>query len=120
MFTVTGPKSFKVAKLRRSVMRVLNFTLFGIMAGLLMLIYQQKHETRQLEARAAELSREIAEETRALSVLRAEWTYLTRPERLERIARDRMGLEPVKPDQIKSFADIAGPRDGFRPRGERP
>lgn len=101
-------------------MRVVNFILFGVMAGLLMLIYQQKHETRQLEARAGELSREIAEQTRALAVLRAEWTYLTRPERLEQIARNQMDLAPVKPDQIKSFADIAGPRDGFPRRGERP
>ncbi len=97
-------------------MRVVNFVLFGVMAGLLMLIYQQKHETRELEARASALSREISEETRALSVLRAEWTYLTRPERLERIARERLGLEPVKPEQIKSFAEIAGPRA----RGDRP
>jgi len=100
-------------------MRVVNFTLFGVMVGLLMLIYQQKHETRQLEARAAELSREIAEHTRALSVLRAEWTYLTRPERLERIARERMGLEPVKPTQIKSFSEFAGARSR-RSQGERP
>ncbi|RIA47752.1 cell division protein FtsL [Dichotomicrobium thermohalophilum] len=97
-------------------MRVVNFTLFGVMAGLLMLIYQQKHETRELEARAAELSREISEQTRALAVLRAEWTYLTRPERLEKIARERMGLEPVKPEQIKSFVAIAGPQG----KGERP
>jgi len=101
-------------------MRVVNFILFGVMAGLLMLIYQQKHETRQLEARAGELSREIAEQTRALAVLRAEWTYLTRPERLEKIARDQMGLVPVKPGQIKTFAEIVGPptaapRDRDRP-----
>jgi len=100
-------------------MRVVNFTLFGVMIGLLMLIYQQKHETRQLEARAGELSREISEQTRALAVLRAEWTYLTRPERLEKIAQERMGLEPVKPEQIKPFAEIAGQpraqRDGERP-----
>jgi cell division protein FtsL len=100
-------------------MRVVNFVLFGVMAGLLMLIYQQKHETRELEVRASVLSREISEETRALSVLRAEWTYLTRPERLEKIAGERLGLEPVKLEQIKSFAEIAGPRDA-RMDGERP
>ena len=101
-------------------MRVVNFVLFGVMAGLLMLIYQQKHETRQLEARAAELSREIADQTRALAVLRAEWSYLARPERLEKIAREQMGLVPVKPGQIETFAEIVGPqpiapRDGDRP-----
>jgi len=95
-------------------MRVLNFTVFGVMVGLLMLIYQQKHETRQLEARAGELSREISEQTRALAVLRAEWTYLTRPDRLETIATQRMGLEPVTVEQITTFEDIAGARGGER------
>jgi len=95
-------------------MRVLNFTVFGVMVGLLMLIYQQKHETRQLEARAGELSREISEQTRALAVLRAEWTYLTRPDRLETIATQRMGLEPVTAEQITTFEDIAGARGGGR------
>lgn len=90
-------------------MRVVNFILFGVMIGLLMLIYQQKHETRQLEARAAELSREIAGQTRALAVLRAEWTYLSRPERLERIAREKMGLQPVTADQVVSFSEIVAP-----------
>ncbi|MFP3920553.1 MAG: hypothetical protein ACLFPA_01300 [Dichotomicrobium sp.] len=105
-------------------MRIINFTLFGVMIGLLVLIYQQKHETRQLEARAAELSREISEQTRALAVLRAEWTYLTRPERLEKLA-EQMGLKPVKPDQITQFADVAGSPAGAdgqagRDTGERP
>ncbi len=117
---MTGAKSFKVRRLKHSVMRVVNFTLFGVMAGLLMLIYQQKHETRELEARAAELSREISEQTRALAVLRAEWTYLTRPERLERIARERMGLEPVKAEQIRSFAEIVEPQGAARRNGGRP
>lgn len=101
-------------------MRVVNFTLFGVMIGLLMLIYQQKHETRQLEARAGELSREISKQTRALAVLRAEWTYLTRPERLQKIARERMGLEPVAPEQIKPFAEIAQPRRAAQSQGEKP
>jgi len=95
-------------------MRVLNFTVFGVMVGLLMLIYQQKHETRQLEARAGELSREISEQTRALAVLRAEWTYLTRPDRLETIATQTMDLEPVTAEQITTFEDIAGARGGER------
>lgn len=101
-------------------MRVVNFTLFGVMAGLLMLIYQQKHETRALEARAGELSREIAEETRALAVLRAEWTYLTRPDRLEKIAQEQMGLEPVKAEQIKTFAEVTSPKGATRRNGDEP
>ena len=87
-------------------MRVVNFVLFGLMIGMLMLIYQQKHETRQLEARAGVLARDIADQTRALAVLRAEWTYLTRPDRLEKLARETMGLAPIAPDQIARFADV--------------
>lgn len=88
-------------------MRTVNFVLFGVMVGLLMLIYQQKHETRQLEARAAGLSAEISAQTRALAVLRAEWTYLNRPERLERLAHETLGLAPVSAEQMVSFSEIA-------------
>lgn len=99
-------------------MRVVNFVLFGVMVGLLMLIYQQKHETRRLEARAAELSREIAAQTRALAVLRAEWTYLSRPERLESIAHEKMGLVPVTAQQVVPFSEIAA-RGLHAPDGAR-
>ena len=114
MFTVTY-KVVVIGRLRRYCDACCQFyVLFGVMVGLLMLIYQQKHETRQLESRAGELSREIAEQTRALSVLRAEWTYLTRPERLERIAREQLGLEPVAAhaDQVLFRDRGAGARRG--------
>ena len=68
----------------------------GVFAG----IYKIKVETWQLKRKARILERSIAKEERAILVLRADWAYLTRPERIERLARKHLGMRPVKPGQI--------------------
>lgn len=88
-------------------MRLINFVSLGILLGLVFLIYELKYETRRLEARAATLSKEIAEEKDNLAVMRAEWSYRSRPELVEQMAGELLGLQPVKPEQIIPFEDIA-------------
>lgn len=88
-------------------MRLINLIAFGTMVGLLCLIYQLKFETRQLEGKTQELRRLIAEEKDTLGVLRAEWTYLTRPSRLEKLALEKLNLRPLKPEQVVRYEEFA-------------
>ena len=61
----------------------------------------QEHENR-LEA----LGNELAATDNAIAVLRAEWSYLNQPARLEDLAIRHLGLEPPLPSQIRSVRDF--------------
>ena len=63
-------------------------------------IYVIKVETWQLKKEVKVLERQIAKEQRAILELRAEWAYLTRPQRIERLARKHLKMRPAKPEQI--------------------
>jgi hypothetical protein len=88
-------------------MRLINFVSLGVLLGLVFLIYELKYETRRLEIKAAALTKEIAEEKKNLALTRADWSYWSRPEVVEQKAGELLGLQPVKPEQIIPFDDIA-------------
>ena len=68
--------------------------------ALLIGIYVIKVETWQLQRAAKTLERQINIEERTISVLRAEWAFLSRPERIEILARKHLKMAPAKPEQI--------------------
>lgn len=88
-------------------MRFINFVALGVLLGLVFLIYELKFETRRLESRAAELSKSIEDEKDNLAVMRAEWSLVSSPGRVEQMAGKLLGLQPVKPEQIVPFQEIA-------------
>ena len=63
-------------------------------------IYVIKVETWQLKREVKVLERQIDTELRTIQELRAEWAYLTRPQRIEKLARKHLKMRPVKPQQI--------------------
>jgi cell division protein FtsL len=83
---------------------------FGFLAGLVILIYDMKFETRRLEARAQQLQRAIEDEKDNVALMRAEWSHVARPERVETLAREVLpDLQPVKAAQIveqQDFLDV--------------
>lgn len=81
-------------------MRVLIGLLLAGLVGLALLIYEVKYETGVLDARAEELNKAVQEERDAIAVLRAEWSLLNRPERVERLARKYLGLEPLQAQRL--------------------
>jgi len=56
-------------------------------------LYSLEHATRGIERQIAETHRAIAAEHEAIKLLKAEWSSLTRPADLERLARQHLGLE---------------------------
>lgn len=95
-------------------MRFITIIAFGFWVGLAVLIYQIKHETRALEARSALLSKSIQEERENIAVTRAEWGHVTRPENVEKLAREVLKFEPLQSSQIVEWKakpkTPAGPR----------
>jgi cell division protein FtsL len=88
------------------VLRLLSLLAFGFLAGLVILIYDMKYQTRRLESQASTLARAIEDEKDNVALMRAEWSHVTRPERIETLARDVLKLEPAKPEQLLNHRDF--------------
>lgn len=81
-------------------MRIFNLLLTGCVVAFAFVIYEQKYVSEALVIQAAELKQSIKSERDAVSVLRAEWSHLNRPKRIERLARKHLGMGPLKARQL--------------------
>lgn len=79
-------------------------------------LYQVKYEVQRLESELEQVRSEIHDHRRALHVLDAEWSYLNRPARLARLAKEHLDLAPQKPKQLARLDHI--PPRITRPLGE--
>jgi hypothetical protein len=74
--------------------------------------YHENYQTQEALREVDRLQREIATAREALGVLRAEWAYLNRPERLSDLAElnyDRLGLMPLTPEHFGTVQQVAYP-----------
>jgi hypothetical protein len=82
------------------------------MIGLAFWAYQQNYATQAALSKTERLRSEIREVHMRLGVLRAEWAYLNRPDRLRDLADinfDRLGLLPFDPEQFGRIDEVAYP-----------
>ena len=80
--------------------------------GLAFWAYRENYETQQALAESDELRRDLSAAREQLAVLRAEWAYLNRPERLRDLADlnfERLGLMPLQPGQFGRVGQISYP-----------
>lgn len=74
--------------------------------------YHQTIQTQMADRDVNRLQQQIANEHERLGVLRAEWAYLNRPDRLRDLARfnfEPLGLLPLTPSQFGDVAQIPFP-----------
>jgi cell division protein FtsL len=64
------------------------------------------HRVRGLEEELGSLRTSITAEQQKIHVLKAEFSFLAEPERLRRLAATHLGLVPVEPGQLTSFAAL--------------
>ncbi|NJO55266.1 MAG: hypothetical protein HC834_01720 [Rhodospirillales bacterium] len=65
-----------------------------------------KHEVQGLKDELGSLNRQIVVEQETIQVLKAEFAYLSQPDRIRRLASKHLGLQPVAPDQLATFATL--------------
>ncbi|GIT90620.1 hypothetical protein JANAI62_10750 [Jannaschia pagri] len=74
--------------------------------------YREGYETRASEKAVAALERQIGQRHQELSMLRAEWAYLNRPDRLHALAEmnfERLGLMALSPDHFALTDQVGYP-----------
>ena len=72
-------------------------------------LYLLGHHVEGLERRVERVDRATLAEEQAIQVLKAEWGYLNRPERLQELAvkhADLLRLGPVTPDRMVTFETL--------------
>lgn len=70
-------------------------------------LYTLEHQTRNAEREIARKTLAIKEEKESIKLLDAEWSNLTRPERLQKLAEEHLGLKPVAQLQIIGENELA-------------
>ncbi len=84
------------------MLRFLNGLLVPGLLATAFVMYTLEHDTRRGEREAARLEAEIRHERELIRLLEAEWSNLTRPQRLEKLAADHLKLQPLNPLQYVS------------------
>ena len=80
--------------------------------------YRENYATQQALGEADKLHRSIQAAHARLAVLRAEWAYQNRPDRLRDLAEinfERLGLLPLLPDQFGRVDEVSYPRPALLP-----
>lgn len=80
--------------------------------GLAFWAYSENYKTKDAQTRAASLQRDVSKTRQRLRVLKAEWAYLNRPERLRELAElnyEKLGLQPLQPIQFGRIDQVAFP-----------
>lgn len=72
-------------------------------------VYDMKHDAERSAEHVAALQRQIQEERSQLQLLRAEWSLLNDPSRLQRLVErynEHLQLQPLSVEQITRIEDV--------------
>ncbi|MEI9401556.1 hypothetical protein [Mesorhizobium argentiipisi] len=89
--------------------RTSDIVLIAVMVSAAALTYKTKREAEQQLAAVQKIQAQIHYEEETIDLLKADWSLLTQPSRLQKLAdvyKSQLGLEPVSAHQIGSLDDI--------------
>ncbi len=89
--------------------RLFNVLLLAAMIVGAAVTYNMKHKAEVAAGHVADLQAEIAREKDQITLLKAEWSMLTQPARLQELAakyHDYFRLEPFSTDQVATIDEI--------------
>ena len=76
-------------------------------------LYQIKHFISKKEIELARITNDINDARSDLNILKAELSYLKRPDRLENIALNKLKLREILPTDIWNLKDLADVTDSI-------
>jgi cell division protein FtsL len=86
--------------------RILHLLAIAAVIGSAAYVYSIKYTTIFAEEEVVKTRHLIARERNAISILRAEYAHLTRPDRIQAIADSVLGMQPLALNQIVKPTDI--------------
>ncbi len=88
------------------MLKLANFTLVIATLGTASTLYNLEHTTRAHERSIAKATAALVDNAEAIKLLNAEWSSLTRPERIQQLAKQHLGMKQIEPDQIITTAEL--------------
>ena len=74
-------------------------------------LYQIKHFITKKEIELTQIKNNIKSAQSNINILKAELSYLKRPDRIEKIALNKLGLREVSPTEIWNLKDLVNATD---------
>lgn len=81
-------------------------------------LFEMKYAVQRRERDLEQVNERVLRNRESIHVLKAEWSYLNRPERLRELSEKHLHMAPVGPRQIVTFADLPARALGVGPRGK--
>lgn len=91
------------------MMRTIDIILIAIMLVAATVTYKIKHDAEKQVVEIKKIQRQIAFEKDTINLLKADWSLMTQPNRLQRLSdiyQTQLKLQPVDVTQIGLFDDI--------------
>jgi hypothetical protein len=83
--------------------RLINFVVIGALLGAAAWVYEIKYSSTRKAEGVANLRLEIQNERDAIAALRAEWSQLNNPDRIQMLVRRHLTLKLIQPAQFDSL-----------------
>ena len=89
--------------------RTSDIVLIAAMVAAAAFTYKTKHEAEDRQAELRKIEQQIRFEEDTIDILKADWSLLTQPVRLDRLAKiyeGELGLKTVEPTQIVRLSEL--------------
>lgn len=88
------------------------FFLLALFGGFL--LFKVKYEVVEIEQKLAQTEQQIAREKETIHILKAEWSHLNEPQRLQKLAEKYLDIVPMKTEQIAAVVSDFKNEDGLK------
>ncbi len=90
--------------------RISNLLLLASAVGFAVLLFWTSQAVQKKENELAALQKNLTHEKEAVRVLSVEWDYLNRPQRLEKLAAEQLGMQaPTTKEVVRGVDEIPVP-----------